>query len=181
MDGATNVKADSVPGAAGFGGGRLVSAGPLAGELTSPLIGRVAGRYGMERGEVLAQWSLTRSPARHPEGGGARDDAEVVLNGAGRRVLAQLCGVESRGLPAYVVDGVAEDAVARGRWRAAQTAAGPAVFGYRAPHRTGGVLGCPPAALAAGVRAAREVAAGHGLLIRASAGLLVRSRARRRP
>lgn len=89
MDGARDVKAGSVPGAAGFGGGRLVSArplqtGPLAGELTSSLIGRVAGRYGMERGEVLAPWSLTGSPARHPEGGGVRADAEVVLNGAGR-------------------------------------------------------------------------------------------------
>ncbi|XQE77550.1 hypothetical protein ACN24L_38085 [Streptomyces microflavus] len=95
--------------------------GPLAGELTSCLIGRVAGRYGMERGEVLAQWSLAGSPARHPEGGGVRADAEVVLNGAGRRVLAELCGVASRvlarALPAYVVAGVAEDAVARGRWR----------------------------------------------------------------
>ncbi|TYR44822.1 DNA-binding protein, partial [Streptomyces parvus] len=54
--------------------------GPLAGELTSSLIGRVAGRYGMERGEVLSQWSLTGSPARHPGGGGVRADAEVVLN-----------------------------------------------------------------------------------------------------
>jgi hypothetical protein len=89
----------------------------------------------MERGEVLAQWSLTGSPARHPEGGGVRADAEVVLNGAGRQVLAQLLGVESRvlarALPAYVIDGVAQDAVARGQWRVAQTAAGPAVFGCR--------------------------------------------------
>lgn len=162
MDGARDVKADSVPGAAGLGGGRLVRAGslrtgPLAGELTSCLIGRVAGRYGMERGEVLAQWSLAGSPARHPEGGGVRADAEVILNGAGRRVLAELCGVASRvlarALPAYLADGPAENAVARGRWRVAQTVAGPAVFGClvcRASHRAGGV------------RAAREVAAGRG-------------------
>ncbi|MGA6172530.1 hypothetical protein ACPEIF_20055 [Streptomyces sp. NPDC012600] len=58
-------------------------------------------------------------------------------------MLAQLCGVGSRvlarALPAYVVDGAAEDAVARGRWRAAQTVAGPAVFGCRscAARRTG--------------------------------------------
>ncbi|MFE2944907.1 hypothetical protein ACFXKG_38610 [Streptomyces sp. NPDC059255] len=146
VDGATGVRA--TPEAAGLGGGRLVRAGPLrtgplAGELTSSLIGRVAGRYGMERSEVLAQWSLTESPTRHPGGGGVRADGEVVLNKAGRRVLAELCGVESRvlarALPAYVVAGVAEDAVARGRWRAAQTVAGPAVFGCRscAALRTG--------------------------------------------
>ncbi|WP_050493449.1 hypothetical protein [Streptomyces sp. NRRL B-1381] len=70
-----------------------------------------------------------------PGGGGVRADAEVVLNGAGRRLLAQLCGVQARvlarALPAYMVDGVAQDAVARGRWRAAQRVAGPAVFGCR--------------------------------------------------
>nr|WP_306339742.1 TniQ family protein [Streptomyces sp. AS13] len=142
------MRAASDPAAAGLRGGRRLPAGPLrtgplAGELTSSLIGRVAGRYGMERREVLAQWSLTGSPARHPGGGGVRADAEVVLNGAGRRVLAELCGVDSRvlawALPAYMVDGPAEDAVARGRWRAAQTVAGQAVFGCRscAARRTG--------------------------------------------
>nr|WSW64719.1 TniQ family protein [Streptomyces sp. NBC_00995]WSW71234.1 TniQ family protein [Streptomyces sp. NBC_00995] len=146
------MKADSALAAAGPGARRLVRArplrtAPLAGELTSSLIGRVAGRYGMERGEVLAQWSLTGSPARHPGGGGVRADAEVVLNEAGRRVLAELCRVDpqvlARALPAYVVAGPVKDSgngpVARGRWRAAQTVAGPAVFGCRScsARRTG--------------------------------------------
>ncbi|MEU7082218.1 MULTISPECIES: hypothetical protein [Streptomyces] len=78
--------------------GGISGDGPLAGQLTSFLIGRVAGRYGMGRGAVLTQWSLTGSPARHP-GGGVQVDAEVVLNGAGRQVLAELCGVDSRVLP----------------------------------------------------------------------------------
>ncbi|MEV8311912.1 hypothetical protein AB0P36_32465 [Streptomyces flavidovirens] len=80
---------------------------PLAGELTSSLISRVAARYGIAATSVLRLWTYRNSPSRH-DGGGVRADAEVVLNGAGRGVLAELCGVEpevlARALPAFTVD-----------------------------------------------------------------------------
>ncbi|MFE2538076.1 hypothetical protein [Streptomyces sp. NPDC059371] len=112
---------------------------PLAGELTSSLIGRAAARYGLAAADVLRLWTCRSSPARH-EGGGVRADAELLLNEAGRRVLAGLCGVEpavlARALPAFTVEdpgigGGGEASVARGRWRAASAVAGPAAFGCR--------------------------------------------------
>lgn len=63
---------------------------PLAGELAASLISRVAARYGLAAGNVLRLWTCRNFPARH-DGGGVRADAEVVLNDAGRRVLAELC------------------------------------------------------------------------------------------
>lgn len=66
---------------------------PLAGELTASLIYRVADRYGLPAAGVLRLWTCRNSPARN-DGGGVRADAEIVLNEAGRAVLAGLCGVE---------------------------------------------------------------------------------------
>ncbi|MGW0500989.1 hypothetical protein ACWD0Z_37865 [Streptomyces sp. NPDC003007] len=92
--------------------GRAVAAGvlrtvPLAGELTSSLINRAADRYGLPAAGVLRLWTCRNSPARL-DGGGVRTDAEVVLNEAGRDVLAELCGVQpavlARALPAFTVD-----------------------------------------------------------------------------
>ncbi|WP_327726187.1 TniQ family protein [Streptomyces sp. NBC_00487] len=123
---------------------------PLAGELTASLISRVAARYGLPTAGVLRLWTCRNSPARH-DGGGARADAEVVLNGAGRGVLAELCRVEpkvlARALPAFTMDDPKistgrEAGVAQARWRAAGTMAGPAAFGCRlcTARRTGQAL-----------------------------------------
>ncbi|MFD5482165.1 hypothetical protein [Streptomyces hawaiiensis] len=77
---------------------------PLAGELTSSLISRAADRYGLPAAGVLRLWTCRNSPARN-DGGGVRADAEIVLNEAGRAVLAELCGVQpavlARALPVY--------------------------------------------------------------------------------
>ncbi|WP_328443351.1 TniQ family protein [Streptomyces sp. NBC_00386] len=120
---------------------RAVEAGalrtvPLAGELTSSLIARAAARYGLAAADVVRLWSCRNSPARH-EGGGVRADAELVLNEAGRRVLAGLCGVEpavlARALPTFTMDdpGTGSAVQAQARWRAASAVAGPAAFGCR--------------------------------------------------
>ncbi|MFD0164890.1 DNA-binding protein [Streptomyces decoyicus] len=112
---------------------------PLAGELTASLVGRVADRYGLPAAGVLRLWTCRNSPARH-DGGGVRADAEIVLNEAGRRVLAELCGVEptvlARALPAFTVDDPEiskgrEAGLAQARWRSAGAVAGPAAFGCR--------------------------------------------------
>ncbi|WP_338146042.1 DNA-binding protein [Streptomyces scabichelini] len=112
---------------------------PLAGELTASLIDRVAARYGLPAGSVLGLWTCRNSPVRR-DGGGVRADAEVVLNEAGRQVLAELCRVEpkvlARALPAFTVDDPKistgkEAGVAQARWRAAGAVVGPAAFGCR--------------------------------------------------
>ncbi|MDX2762921.1 DNA-binding protein [Streptomyces europaeiscabiei] len=75
---------------------------------------------------VLRLWTCRNSPVQH-KGGGVRADAEVVLNEAGRAVLAELCGVKpavlARALPAFTVDDPnisigREAGLAQGRWRA---------------------------------------------------------------
>ncbi|AOR29695.1 DNA-binding protein [Streptomyces fodineus] len=123
---------------------------PLAGELTSSLISRVAARYGLAASSVLRLWTCRNSPTRH-DGGGVRADAEVVLNGAGRGVLAELCGVQpavlARALPSFTVDdpeisNSRDAALAQARWRAAAAVAGEAAFGCRlcTAQRTGQAL-----------------------------------------
>ncbi len=112
---------------------------PLAGELTSSLISRTADRYGLPAAGVLRLWTCRNSPARN-DSGGVRADAEIVLNDAGRAVLAELCGVEpavlARALPAFAVDDPKistgrEAALAQARWRAASAVAGEAAFACR--------------------------------------------------
>ncbi|MCP9956091.1 TniQ family protein [Streptomyces sudanensis] len=112
---------------------------PLAGELTSSLIYRAADRYGLPAAGLLRQWTCRNSPARL-DGGGVRADAEIVLNDAGRGVLAELCGVEpavlARALPAFTVDDPKissgrEAGLAQARWRAAGAVAGEAAFACR--------------------------------------------------
>ncbi|MFE7451483.1 hypothetical protein [Streptomyces griseus] len=61
---------------------------PLAEELTSSLIRRAADRFGLPAAGVLRLWTCRNSPARN-DGGGVRADAEIVLNEAGRAVLAE--------------------------------------------------------------------------------------------
>ncbi|MDX5570549.1 DNA-binding protein, partial [Streptomyces sp. ID05-04B] len=120
---------------------------PLAGELTSSLINRAADRYGLPASGVLRLWTCRNHPARHA-GGGARADSEVVLNEAGRAVLAELCGIQpavlARALPAFTLDDPKistgrEAALAHARWRSAGSAAGEAAFACRSytARRTG--------------------------------------------
>ncbi|MFJ8113065.1 DNA-binding protein [Streptomyces sp. NPDC096132] len=120
---------------------------PLAGELTSSLISRAADRYGLPAAGVLRLWTCRNSPARN-DGGGMRADAEIVLNEAGRAVLAELCRVEpavlARALPAFTVDNpkistVREAALPQARWRAAGAVAEEAAFACRSctARRTG--------------------------------------------
>ncbi|WP_405763982.1 TniQ family protein [Streptomyces sp. NBC_00080] len=120
---------------------------PLAGELTSSLISRAADRYGLPTAGVLRLWTCRNSPARNG-GGRVRADAEIVLNEAGRAVLAELCGAEAavlaRALPAFPVDDPKissgrEAGLAQARWRAAGAVAGEAAFACRSctARRTG--------------------------------------------
>jgi hypothetical protein len=67
----------------------LLRTAPLQGETTSSLTGRVAGCYGMETAALRSHWHWRNFPPRH-ECGGQRADAEVLLNGAGRQLLAGL-------------------------------------------------------------------------------------------
>ena len=86
---------------------------------------------------MLRLWTCRNTPARN--GGGVRADAEIVVNDAGRGVLAELCGVEphvlARALPAFTVDDPKistgrEAALAQARWRSAGAVAGEAAFAY---------------------------------------------------
>ncbi|MEU6846304.1 hypothetical protein ABZ930_30960 [Streptomyces sp. NPDC046716] len=112
---------------------------PLAGELTTSLIGRAAARFGLPVSGVLRLWTRRGTPARK-DGGGVRGDAELVLNAAGRDVLAGLCAVEPAvlacALPALAVDDPRissgrEAHRAQARWRTAGTVAGDAAFACR--------------------------------------------------
>ncbi|WP_030683834.1 hypothetical protein [Streptomyces cellulosae] len=60
----------------------LLRTAPLHGETTSSLIGRIASRYGMEAKALRSCWQWRNYPPGH-DGGGARADAEVLLNAAG--------------------------------------------------------------------------------------------------
>jgi hypothetical protein len=75
----------------------------VAGETTWSYLGRFAGRYGMEPVALLPWWTWTGSRPRDEKG--PRDDAEVLLNPAGRRLLARLGGVGEqelgRALPSF--------------------------------------------------------------------------------
>ncbi|WP_229758431.1 hypothetical protein [Peterkaempfera bronchialis] len=77
---------------------------PLRRETTSSLICHIASHYGMEAKVLRACWKWRNYPPGH-EGGGTRADAEVLLNAAGRQLLAGICGVEedvlARALPSW--------------------------------------------------------------------------------
>lgn len=111
---------------------------PLAGEMTSSLIGRVAACYGMEAKALWSCWRWRGSRPRH-EGGGERADGEVVLNAAGREVLARLCGVGQevlgRALPSWGGEDAKFPAGEGGEplavWRAGGAVVGPVAFGCR--------------------------------------------------
>ncbi|BET45101.1 hypothetical protein RGQ21_00830 [Kitasatospora aureofaciens] len=119
---------------------------PLQGETVSSLICRIASRYGMEVKVLRSCWHWRNYPPGH-EGGGARADAEVVLNTPGRRLLAGLCGVEedvlTRALPSWGQEdaklSAGQDGVPAAAWRTGGAVAGPVAFGCRlcAARRTG--------------------------------------------
>ncbi|MEU5249913.1 DNA-binding protein [Streptomyces asoensis] len=124
----------------------LVRTAPLQGETTSSLICRIASRYGMEAKVLRACWKWRNYPPGH-DGGGARADAEVLLNAAGRQLLAGLCGAEedvlARALPSWGDEdsklSAGRDGVPAAAWRIGGAVAGSATFGCRmcAARRTG--------------------------------------------
>lgn len=119
---------------------------PLAGETTSSFLCRIAARYGLEEQALLSCWQWRNHRPRH-EGGTARADAEVLLDAAGRQVLAGLCRVEeetlARALPAWEVEdpklAAPEASAGQALWRVGGAVVGPVAFGCRlcAVRRTG--------------------------------------------
>ncbi|WP_405366112.1 DNA-binding protein [Kitasatospora sp. NBC_00039] len=112
---------------------------PFAGETVSSFLGRVAARYGLADAALLTSWQWHGHRPRH-EGGVLRADAEVLLDGAGRRVLAGLCGVGEevlgRALPAWGLDDEKLASRAGGSgpgavWRVGGSVVGPVAFGCR--------------------------------------------------
>ncbi|MEV7707479.1 TniQ family protein [Streptomyces sp. NPDC088922] len=111
---------------------------PLQGETTSSLICRIAGRYGLEATALRSCWKWRSHQPRH-DGGGRRADAEVLLNTAGRQLLAGLCGVEEgvlgRALPSWRREDARLPTADAGEpvaaWRTGGAVAGPVAFGCR--------------------------------------------------
>lgn len=116
----------------------LLRTAPLHGETTSSLICRIASRYGLEAMALRSCWKWRSQQPRH-NGGGTRADAEVLLNTAGRRLLAGLCGVEegvlARALPSWGREDARLPASDAGEpaaaWRTGGAVAGPVAFGCR--------------------------------------------------
>ncbi|MEU1568855.1 DNA-binding protein [Streptomyces mirabilis] len=127
----------------------LLRTAPLLRETTSSLICRIASRYGLEAKALRSCWQWRNYPPGH-DGGGARADAEVLLNAAGRQLLAGLCGVEedvlARALPSWGQEDTKLSAGKNGApaaaWRIGGTVAGPVAFGCRlcAARRTGAAV-----------------------------------------
>lgn len=116
----------------------LLRTAPLQGETTSSLMCRIASRYGMEAKALRSYWQWRNYPPGH-DGGGARADAEVLLNAAERQLLAGLCGVEedilARALPSWEQEDTKLSAGKNGMpaaaWRTGGAVAGPVAFGCR--------------------------------------------------
>lgn len=100
----------------------------------------------MEAKALRSCWQWRNYPPAH-DGGGARADAEVLLNAPGRLLLADLCGVEedvlARALPSWGQEDAklpaGKDGVPAAAWRTGGALAGPVAFGCRpcAARRTG--------------------------------------------
>ncbi|MGW4690640.1 hypothetical protein ACWEPM_37985 [Streptomyces sp. NPDC004244] len=111
---------------------------PPTGETTWSLLCRTAARYAQDPDWLLGHWQWTSQKPRRL-GGALRVDAEVLLNAAGRAVLAGLCGIEEtvpgRALPSW---GQGDEqftdqqpGVPEALWRVGGKAAGPVAFGCR--------------------------------------------------
>ncbi|WP_105974950.1 TniQ family protein [Streptomyces geranii] len=111
---------------------------PFSRETTSSLMGRIAGRYGMEAKALRSCWQWRNYPPAY-DGGSARADAEVLLNTPGRQLLADLCGVTedvlARALPSWGQEDAklpaGKDGVPAAAWRTGGAVAGPVAFGCR--------------------------------------------------
>ncbi|NJP80870.1 DNA-binding protein [Streptomyces sp. AA8] len=112
---------------------------PLARETTSSLMGRIAHRYGLSTKGLRPYWQWRNSPPMH-ESGGPRADAEVLLNAAGRQLLADMCGVGpdilARALPSWGQEDAklpaGKDALLpAAAWRIGGAVLGPVAFGCR--------------------------------------------------
>ncbi|MFD5110275.1 TniQ family protein [Streptomyces cinereoruber] len=114
----------------------LLRIAPLRGETTSSLICRIASRYGLEAKGLRSYWQWLNQQPKH-EGGSCRADAEVVLNAAGRQLLASLCGigedVAARALPSWRQQDAklpaGRDGVPAAVWRIGSVVVGPVAFG----------------------------------------------------
>lgn len=92
----------------------------------------------MEAKVLRSCWHWRNYQPGH-DGGGARADAEVLLNAAGRQLLAGLCGVKedvlARALPSWEREDAKlpaeEDGVPAAAWRIGGAVAGPVAFGCR--------------------------------------------------
>ncbi|MGG7576154.1 DNA-binding protein [Streptomyces sirii] len=103
----------------------------------------------MEAKVLRSCWQWRNYPPGH-DGGGARADAEVLLNAAGRQLLASLCGVEedvlARALPSWAQEdsklSAGKNGVAAAAWRTGGAVAGPVALGCRlcTARRTGTVV-----------------------------------------
>nr|WP_237519969.1 DNA-binding protein [Streptomyces sp. HUCO-GS316] len=103
----------------------------------------------MEAKVLRSYWQWRNYPPGH-DGGGARADAEVLLNAAGRQLLAVLCGVEddvlARALPSWGQEdaklSAGRNGVPAAAWRTGGAVAGPVAFGCRlcTARRTGTVV-----------------------------------------
>ncbi|MYV70236.1 DNA-binding protein [Streptomyces sp. SID2131] len=109
---------------------------PLQGETTSSLICRIASRYGLDAKALRSCWYWHNHQPKH-ERGACRADAEVLLNAAGQRRLAGLCGIEedvlARALPSWGQEDSRlldkEDGVPAAAWRIGGAVVGPVAFG----------------------------------------------------
>lgn len=129
---------------------------PIAGETTWSYLSLLADRYGLEPGALLPLWTWTGSRPRDEIG--PREDAEVLLNRVGRRLLDRLGGADeqdlARALPSF---GDGPRPVYSG------TPAGPAPRGTRRglPRRLpAGQMARPPAQTRRPRTAARRAGAG---------------------
>ncbi|MEU7649155.1 DNA-binding protein [Streptomyces huasconensis] len=103
----------------------------------------------MDPQALRSSWKWRNYPPRH-EGGTARADAEVLLNPAGRQVMAGLCGVEedvlARALPSWGQEDAklpsAQADAPAAAWRMGGAVIGPVAFGCRlcTARRTGAAV-----------------------------------------
>ncbi|MGW4545097.1 DNA-binding protein [Streptomyces violaceorubidus] len=102
------------------------------------MIGRVAVSYGLETSSLRPGWKWRSQQPRH-ESGAPRADAEVLFNAGGRRLLAQLCGVDehvlARALPSWNLEDARlpaeQDEAPAAVWRIGGAVAGPVAYGCR--------------------------------------------------
>ncbi|MFB9518267.1 TniQ family protein [Streptomyces purpureus] len=110
---------------------------PLAQETVLSLLGRIAERYAINPGELRASWQWRNHSPHTPGAAGPRPDAEILLNQAGRRALAQLCRTDpqnlAKALPAWnrapeIFGTHDQDPQPLGLWRTGSTVHAPVAY-----------------------------------------------------